>query len=68
MTCTMYRKYYIFLFSITFFLACTDPSGTSNTDIDQSEKEVSPMQKKLNKYVNVKLTTDMNVLSLNQKK
>jgi peptidase M49-like protein len=62
----MIRKYF-FLFVISAFLfTCNDPIPEDASI--PAEKKVNPIQEKLNKYVDVKLTTDISVLSLNQKK
>ena len=58
-----------FLFLLTIFtFACTDPTPTTDTTPESVNEARSPMQQKLGKYVPFKLTTDLSVLSDNQKK
>ncbi len=48
------------------FFTCTDPKNTS-TETTTSTSEASPIDAHLNKYVNVKLTTDLNALTDKEK-
>ena len=64
----MRRNYLIIITLAVFFFTCNEPTSTTETNSDSTTEEISPMQEKLNKYVKVKLTTDLDVLTLKQKK
>jgi hypothetical protein len=60
------KKISIFLFVLTFItFSCNEPSAENN-DAETTE-EVSAMQANLNKYVTVRLTSDMSKISDGQK-
>lgn len=61
----MKKNYFLLLLLAAFAVACNEPAEKVETPAE--EEEVSVMDKKLNKYVSVRLTSDMTKISDNQK-
>ena len=63
-------KNLISLLVITVLLFSCKPNNESRKPIDQAKvlQNVTPMQQNLSKYVNVKLTSDVSLLTENERK